>query len=105
VEFNKESVLANLPNFKMIKLLLEGHIIYFHTLICYPGQQFLWDAIFNPTMGVMVLNEKSIVSDVANFMEFANIRKFKTVLEDMEGSAKPPISKVLQIIYRVIARS
>lgn len=105
VEFNKESVLANLPNFKMIKLLLEGHVVYFHTLICYPGQQFLWDAIFNPTIGVIVLNEKSIVSDVTNFMEFSNIRRFRTVLEDMDGRAKPDISKILQVLYRVIARS
>lgn len=105
VEFNKESVLANLPNFKMIKLLLEGHIVYFHTLICYPGQQFLWDAIFNPTIGVIVLNERGIASDVANFVEFTNIRRFKTILEDMEGSTKPDISRILQILYRVIARS
>lgn len=99
VAFDPNSVLATLPNFRIAKLTIGGQVIYLHSLICIPGQQYLWDVVFTPTIGSIVLSDPEIATEAQAFVQFTQQRNMKCATYDTAGAqAALDLNKILSLM-------
>lgn len=104
VDFAADSLLTNLPNFRLVKLTIGEQVLYVHSLICLPNQQFLWDSLFNYTVGSVVLMDPDIAAEEQNFVQFTQRRNMKCVTYDMlGGKVALDFNKILSLMGALLS--
>lgn len=99
--FDQGSTLGTIPNFVLLKITLKTQVIYLHILMCKAEQQFLWDAIFNPTVGTIILYDEDIKQEVEHFLQFTQQRNHKHVMHHpKEGTLE--FLEILTLLDRIL---
>jgi CheY-like chemotaxis protein len=101
IKFDPNTALGNIPNFILLKITLQTQVVYLHILACKSDQQFLWDAIFNPTIGTIILYEDEIKQEVEHFLQFTQQRNHKHVMHHpKEGTLE--FLEILTLLDRIL---
>lgn len=101
IKFEQGNSLIEIPDFSLIKLIFGIHMIYFHTLDPDHHQYFLWDAIYNNTIGTIVLNNTDTKNISGKFIETAQSKQHPYITHDMDNK-ELDFPRVLNIINKLL---
>lgn len=101
IKFEQGNSLIEIPNYSLIKLIFGIHMIYFHTLAPDHHQHFLWDAIYNNTVGTVILNNADTKNISAKFITTAQNKQHPYIIHDMDNK-ELNFPNILNIINKLL---
>lgn len=103
VKFEASSALAGVSNFTLIKTVIYDQVIYFHMLSSPQSQRSLWDVLFKPTVGVIVLDNEKDRLEIGQFVQFTEQSNYIHTVYDTQPNGKLSFSQVLKLLDKVLA--
>ncbi len=101
IKFEQGSNLIEIPNYSLAKLTFGIHMVYFHTLAPAEHQQFLWEAIYNNTMGTIILNDTNIKDICDKFALTAKNKQHSCISHNMDDM-ELDFTRILNLIGRLL---
>lgn len=101
--FERTNPLTSNPNFNIYKLTIKDQIVEFHTFYYKSNQEFLFNAIFRPTIGIIVLKDAASAPDMERFVRYTEQQKIKFAAFDTEDiSASLDFNQVLILLDQIV---